>query len=184
MPISQHKKPFPICAWCKECFSYLHTCQELTNSLREERDKTPQPSFCLIYDPFMTRREYCIHKIQEVVQRKLFLPLQLSFLTQLWAEVNPGRDRCGGALSQLPKHIWRLRKKFMKLLPEVLIPSRFLSTSHVQTHIVPWHLQPSGHKRKPVQQEGGKCEEKTRGAADEQLLCPQTNLHSTTYCKC
>lgn len=69
--LSQHKKPFPICAWCKECLSYLQSHQELTNSLREERDETPQPSFCLIYNPFMTKKEYCIHKTQEVVQGKL-----------------------------------------------------------------------------------------------------------------
>lgn len=79
--LSHHKKPFPICAWCKECLSYLQSHQELTNSLREERDETPQPSYCLIYNPFMTKKEYCIHKTQEVVQGKLPLP-QLSFLTR------------------------------------------------------------------------------------------------------
>lgn len=55
--------------------------QELTNSLREEWDETPQPSFCLIYNPFMTKREYCIHRVQEVVQAKIFFFLQLSFVT-------------------------------------------------------------------------------------------------------
>lgn len=51
----------------RNAFSYLQTHQELANSLREERDKTPQPHFCLIYNPFMTKKEPCIHKIQEVV---------------------------------------------------------------------------------------------------------------------
>lgn len=53
--------------------------QELTNSLREEWDETLQPSFCPIYNPFMTKREYCIRRMQEVVQAKIFVFLQLSF---------------------------------------------------------------------------------------------------------
>lgn len=47
--------------------------QELTNSLGEEWDETLQPSFCLIYNPFMTKREYCIRRMQEVVQAKIFV---------------------------------------------------------------------------------------------------------------
>lgn len=50
-------------------------------------------------------------------------------------------------------------------------------------HNVPWHLQSPGHKTQPVQQGEGECEEKMRGTAGEQLLCPQATLDSRTYCK-
>lgn len=61
--------------------------------------------------------------------------------------MNPGRDRCGEALSWLPTCTWQRRKtSFLKSLPEVLTP-RSLSTRHVQTHNTIYNLQVTKHSQ-------------------------------------
>lgn len=123
LEVSVYLNPFPICAWCKECLSYLQTHQESANSLREERDKTPQPHFCLIYNPFMTKRNAVFTRYRKLYKGSFFPPCSSHFWCSLWAEVNPGRDRWGGALCWFPGCTCWLRKIFfLKSLPEILSP--------------------------------------------------------------
>lgn len=181
--LSHHTRtPSPSVPDVKECPSYLQTHQELANSLSEERDETPQPRFCLIYNPFMTKKEPCIHKYRKMYKGSFFYPCSSDFWCSLWAEVNPGGDRWGGALCWLPICTCWLRKiSFLKSLPEILTPQDSLVVATYKCN-VPRHLQPPGHKTQPVQERGGK-RSKIRGVAGEQLPSPQTNLDTTTDCK-
>lgn len=181
--LSHHTRtPSPTVPDVKECPSYLQTHQELANSLSEERDETPQPRFCLIYNPFMTKKEPCIHKYRKMYKGSFFYPCSSDFWCSLWAEVNPGGDRWGGALCWLPICTCWLRKiSFLKWLPEILTPQDSLVVATYKCN-GPRHLRPPGHKTQSVQERGGK-RSKIRGVAGEQLPSPQTNLDTTTDCK-
>lgn len=42
---------------------------------RGKKKKIQQPSFCLVYNPFMTKKkEYVIHKMEEVISEKVLSP--------------------------------------------------------------------------------------------------------------
>lgn len=78
--LSHHTRtPSPSVPDVKECPSYLQTHQELANSLSKERDETPQPRFCLIYNPFMTKKEPCIHKYRKLYKGSFFYPCSSDF---------------------------------------------------------------------------------------------------------
>lgn len=150
LEVNVYLNPFPICAWCKECLSYLQTHQELANSLSEERPHNP--AFVWFITHSWPKRNPVFTRYRKLYKGSFFSPCSSHFWCSLWAEANPGGDRWGGALCWFPVCTCWLRKfSFLKSLPEILTPQDSLVVS-MYNYSVLWHLQPLGHTIQPVQE--------------------------------